>query len=115
MPYLETMMSDLTYYEQNDLEKLFCMDGGYVLGFSDNTFRRFVIDAVQINIDDPEYRSRGSSKAKRLRRFWEVEPNHTAGRLIDALVTHASRSTDVDEALVATAIIVVLRYTSSSY
>jgi len=34
-------MSDLTSIERRKLERLLCMGGGYVLNFSDRTFREF--------------------------------------------------------------------------
>lgn len=75
-------MADLSSIEKRNLEKLFQMDGGYVLSFSNRTFRDFIIDSVERDIDSSQYRSDDSnSKAKRLRRFWVLEPNHIVGKL----------------------------------
>ena len=43
-------MSSLTIIERGYLEKLFHMDSGYVLTFSDTTFGHFMADAVGIDI-----------------------------------------------------------------
>ena len=58
-------MADQTLIEQLELERCFVMAGGYVLGFSNRTFAAFVL---------------GTSKANRLRAFWQLEPNGTADR-----------------------------------
>lgn len=51
------------------------MGGGYVLDFTDREYTTLFKDAVNINIDASLYSIRGSSKAKRLRQFWDVEQN----------------------------------------
>ncbi|EIY1672860.1 abortive infection family protein [Salmonella enterica] len=78
-------MADLTAFERRKLEKLFGMGGGYVLNFSDRTYSEFFID-YRVEIDAAQYRTGGDSKAKRMRTFWDVAPNHTAGRVIDGLI-----------------------------
>lgn len=65
------------------------MKSGYVLDFSDRTFEQFVRDAVGRGIYDGAYSFNGTSKAKHLRSFLEVEPNHVVGTLIAALVEYA--------------------------
>lgn len=79
-------MSDLAFAEKIKLEKLFNMGSGYVLDFSDRTFQDFVGECVGIDIEDRKYFSAGSSKAKRLRTLWSIEPNHIVGRLLRELV-----------------------------
>ena len=80
-------MADLSFIEKRNLEKLLRMEGGYVLSFSDRTFRDFIADSVEQDIDSSQYRSDDSnSKAKRLRRFWSSEPNHIVGKLISDLI-----------------------------
>jgi hypothetical protein len=93
-------MADLSYLEKRQLEKLFDMGGGYVLNFSDRTFREFIIDAVRRDIDDPKYRYASCSKANRLRRFWEVETPQVVGALIQAMSDLAKAEGDPDEDLV---------------
>lgn len=81
-------MSDLSSLERRKLEKLFCMDGGYVLNFSDRTFGNFFEENTRINIDADIYRERGTSKANRLRSFWTIEGNHIVGKIIEAMIEH---------------------------
>ncbi|WP_248623272.1 hypothetical protein [Citrobacter koseri] len=78
-------MADLTAFERRKLEKLFGMGGGYVLNFSDRTYSEFFID-YRVEIDAAQYRTGGDSKARRMRTFWDVAPNHRAGRVIDSLI-----------------------------
>ena len=70
-------------------EKLLGMGSGYVLNFSDRTFGEF-FDEYRIEINSERYKTRGTSKANRLRTFWELDTNHTVGRAIDGLIKYAS-------------------------
>lgn len=80
-------MSDLTPFEARKLEKLLGMGGGYVLNFSDRTYSEFFID-FRIDIDADQYRTGGDSKAKRIRTFWTIAPNHTVGRVQEGLIAY---------------------------
>lgn len=62
-------MSDLTNREKAIAERLFKMDSGYVLEFSNNSFRDFVVDTIDVDPYDSKYDlpDRTSSKANRLR------------------------------------------------
>lgn len=51
------------------LDELFDMGGGYVLNFTDRTFTHFFASELNIDIDASQYRTEGTSKAKRLRCF----------------------------------------------
>lgn len=79
-------MSDLSSIEKVKIEKLFEMESGYVLDFSNRTFQEFIIENTQIDIDDDKYKYAGSSKANRLRAFWLKESNYIVGKLISALL-----------------------------
>lgn len=81
-------MSDLSFIEKNQLEKLLDMGGGYVLNFSNRTFQEFVFDSAQRNIYDDKYGYAGGSKANRLRAFWDAEANHVVGKLIADLLDY---------------------------
>lgn len=83
-------MSDLTYAEKKTLERTLDMGSGYVLNFSNRTFEEFVADSSGKNINDPKYEYRSGSKANRLRAFWDAEPNHIVGKLLEDLITYAS-------------------------
>src|SRR4051812_31977752 len=79
-------MADFTYVEKQRLEKLLGMGGGYVLRFSDKTFREFVYDTTRRNIDDERYKKTGTSNANRLRTFWSTEPDHLVGELLNEML-----------------------------
>jgi len=81
-------MSDLTFKEKNQLEKLFGMPTGYVLDFTDRTFQDFIVEALGIDIYNPKYNYRSGSKANRLRGFWKVETNYKVGVLIERLLDY---------------------------
>jgi hypothetical protein len=71
------------------LERFFCMGSGYVLDFSNRTFGEFVLDVVGLDIHAEKYTAEGTSKAKKLREFWKIEPDYTVGKLLLALIEHA--------------------------
>lgn len=81
-------MSDLSGSERRKLEKLLGMSSGYVLNFSDRTFSDF-FDEYRVEIDAERYRVRGTSKANRMRTFWEQDSNYTVGRVIGGLIDYA--------------------------
>ena len=82
-------MSSLTMRDKRVLEELFGMGSGYVLGFSDRTFGDFVHEAVDVEIHSDAYMIHGTSKAKKLRAFWEIESDYLVGRLLNALIEEA--------------------------
>lgn len=79
-------MSSLKTIEKNKLEKLLEMGGGYVLNFSNNSFSQFFRENVNIDIDDTKYLFMGSSKANRLRAFWELESDEVAGKILIEMI-----------------------------
>lgn len=62
------------------------MANGYVLDFSNNTFAEFFREAANIDIYAPKYAFNGDSKAKRLRAFWETEPDALVGKVLAGLL-----------------------------
>lgn len=92
-------MSDLTYAEKKKLEDMFGMETGYVLGFSDRTFREFVHDSTGKDLYDQAgtYRQGSGSKANRLRAFWHKEDNHLVGKLLGDLLDHCRKGCRQDE------------------
>lgn len=70
------------------LDDAFGMHEGYVLNFSDRTFTEFFEAEFRIDIDQQKYRFNGSSKAKRLRAFVEIEDEYTVSRVARALWAH---------------------------
>jgi len=81
-------MADLKFQERKYLEKLMGMGSGYVLDFSNRTFREFVHDTVKIDIDEAKYYANGESKANRLRTFLQLESDYNAGVLIQGLLDY---------------------------
>ncbi len=81
-------MSTLDNREKRKLEELFGMSSGYVLDFSDRTFDEFFIDIANIDIHSSKYQRGGTSKAKKLREFWQIEQDALVGRVLLALIDH---------------------------
>jgi len=79
-------MADLTVIEKSRLERALGMGGGYVLDFSNRTFREFIFESVGKDIYGGSYDNGSCSKANRLRQFWAVEPNHVVAKLIGDFV-----------------------------
>ncbi|MDO8268453.1 MAG: abortive infection family protein [Moraxellaceae bacterium] len=79
-------MSDLTNTEKRELEKLFGMSSGYVLGFTNREFDEFVIDSTGLSILEEKYNEGSGSKANRLRTFWLKEKNHIVAKLMTDLM-----------------------------
>ena len=67
------------------LDKIFEMESGYVLDFSDASMSRFYAHDLNIDIDHPQYRVDGNSKAKRTRCFLRLVTDSEAVRVLRAL------------------------------
>lgn len=78
-------MSSLTDIEKRYFEKLFGMQSGYVLDYSDATFGEF-FNRHRINIHDQKYQTYGTSKAKKMRAFWEKEPDILVGKVLGEML-----------------------------
>jgi len=79
-------MSSLKTIEKRVFEDLFGMANGYVLDFSNNTFAEFFRETANIDIYTPKYDFNGDSKARRLRAFWETEPDALVGKVLAGLL-----------------------------
>jgi hypothetical protein len=79
-------VSSLTDIDKRYLEKLFGMQSGYVLNYSDLTFgaffRRHKIDIHH----ETRYQQYGSSKAKKLRAFWEIESDAVVAPILSEML-----------------------------
>ena len=64
------------------------MQSGYVLDFTDRTFREFVEEAVNVDIHSDNYTKQGTSKANKLRTFWKIESDYQVGTLVSALIDY---------------------------
>jgi hypothetical protein len=69
------------------LEDVLRMKEGYVLDFSDRTFTEFFA-TLDVDIDDAKYRVNGTSKAKRMRAFIEIEGPGVVVPVLRALWKH---------------------------
>ena len=85
------------------------MGSGYVMSFSDRTFRDFVHEAVARDIDDGQYSIKGTSKANRLRAFWQIEDDPIVARLLVALLDFAEGMHNSDTEAIAAGRRAVLR------
>jgi hypothetical protein len=102
-------MATLGFNEKAALEAAFGMSSGYVLDFSDRTFREFILDHVGRDIHDGAYSKYGTSKAKHLRALWEVEPDSVVAVLTDALLEHGRERELIDDKKLNAAKAVVAR------
>lgn len=82
-------MASLTSIERRLLEDALEMSGGLVLDYRNPEFTEAVREATGRDIDDPRYAVHGTSKAKRLRQFWTVEPDPVVARLIQSFIEYA--------------------------
>lgn len=89
-------MADLKFPEKALFEKLFDR-GGYVLDFSNRSFEEFFRD-FNINIYGGRFSKYGDSKMKRLRAFWDIEPNEKVGEVLYSLLQYAESIEEISEA-----------------
>ncbi len=80
-------MSDLKPADRSFLEKLLEMGGGYVLSFNNATFADFVRGSTGEDIYDEKYSNSGTSKANRLRAFWQIATNDKVAALLGDVLT----------------------------
>lgn len=78
-------MSSLTDVEKRYLETLLGMGSGWVLDYSDATFGQ-LFSRFKIDIHGQKYQAYGTSKAKKLRSFWEQEPDALVGPILSELL-----------------------------
>jgi hypothetical protein len=78
-------MSSLTDIEKRYFESLLGMASGYVLDYTDQTFAEF-FKRHSVAIHDAKYQTYGSSKAKKLRAFWEQEADAIVGKVLAELL-----------------------------
>ena len=67
------------------IDKVFAMEGGFVLNFSNRTFGEFFRDELNVDIDDPRWSVQGESKAKRLRYYLRQVDQSAALNTLNAL------------------------------
>ena len=83
--------NSLKNQEKRYFEDLFDMGSGYVLDYSDRTFGN-LFSTYGINIHGKKYQTYGTSKAKKLRAFWDQEQDYLVGKiLLSMLVSYEMR------------------------
>jgi hypothetical protein len=78
------------------LDDALSMSEGYVLNFNDRTFAEFFDSEVGVDIDQGRYRHDGHSKAKRLRRFVQIEKEQVVAKALRALWEYRESTDSVD-------------------
>jgi hypothetical protein len=81
-------MSTLSANNKRILEKVFQMEEGYVLNFTNRTFSDFFETNYDINIYDDKFYGWSGSKASRMRSFWDLEDNDQVALLIYDLLKY---------------------------
>ena len=79
-------MSSLTAAEKVYLEDVLDMGDGYVLDFYNATFEEFFRGHGIEIYGDEKYRKNGQSKARRLRAFWELDPDEIVASVLSDLL-----------------------------
>lgn len=80
-------MAKLDWAETHVLERLFKLQTGWVLDFTDATFRSFFEDH-HIDIEAKRYHVYGGSKGKRMRAFLKLDADHTVGRVLSSMIDY---------------------------
>lgn len=88
-------MSSLTDIDKRYLERLFNMQTGYVLDYSDSTYRQFFA-RHNVDIHGPKYQIYGTSKAKKMRAFWEREPDALVGQVLSEMLDSYEADCDLN-------------------
>lgn len=88
-------MSSLTTVDKRYLETILNMAGGYVQDFSDRTFEEF-FNRYNVDIHGGKYKTSGTSKARKMRAFWEQEPDDLVGSVLSELLDNYEASCDLN-------------------
>lgn len=78
-------MSSLNDVEKRYFERLLGMQSGYVLDYSGPAFGEF-FKRHRVDIHGPKYQTYGTSKAKKMRAFWEQEPDTLVGAVLGEML-----------------------------
>ena len=88
-------MSTLTDIDKRYLEKILDMGDGYVSDYSDATFREF-FRRHKIDIHTVKYQTYGTSKAKKMRAFWEQESDGLVARVLSEMLDSYEANCDLN-------------------
>jgi len=101
-------MSSLTVIDKRYLEKFLMMDGGYVLNYSDNSLGTF-FTRQSIDIHGPKYQTYGTSKAKKLRAFWDNENDAVVSKVLSAMIDEYEVDCDLNKKQLDSELLVKVR------
>ncbi|MAZ91991.1 MAG: hypothetical protein CMF76_08500 [Maricaulis sp.] len=88
-------MSSLTDIDKRYLERLLVTQPGYILDYTDPTYGEF-FQRHKIDIHGPKYQTYGTSKAKKLRAFWEQESDELVGTVLNEMLDSYEASCELD-------------------
>lgn len=88
-------MSNLSDNEKRYFEKLLGMGCGYVLDYSDATFGEF-FTSHGVDIHGQKYQIYGTSKAKKLRAFWEQDSDIVVGNVLSEMLDSYKTNCDLN-------------------
>ncbi|WP_026023529.1 hypothetical protein [Lysinibacillus boronitolerans] len=81
-------MANLTLKEKRLFEELLGMGSGYVLDFSNNSFARFIMETINLDIYEGPGYTEYCSKANKLRQIWQNEQGGIVGKLMEELLDY---------------------------
>lgn len=111
-------MSSLNDAEKRYLEKILNMSGGWVLDYSDPKFGDF-FRRYKIDIHGSKYQIYGTSKAKKMRAFWEQDSDILVGNVLSEMLDSCEADCDlnkreIDKSLLEKSRSIVARLTGKS-
>lgn len=89
-------MSSLNVSEQRYIEKVLDMGDGYVLDFTNDSFGA-LFKRYGVDIHGRKYLTYGTSKAKKMRAFWEQEVDHLVGRVLSEMLDNYEAQCELSE------------------
>lgn len=89
-------MSSLTDIEKRYLEKILGMQTGWVLDYKDTNYGEF-FGRYKIHIHGPKYQKYGTSKAKKMRAFWELESDALVGTVLSEMLDSYEAYCDLND------------------
>jgi hypothetical protein len=101
-------MSSLTVIERRYLEKFLEMGSGYVLGYSDKSLGAF-FQRHSIDIHGLKYQALGTSKANKLRSFWDAEDDSVVGKVMFAMLDEYEADCDLNKKKVDSELLLKVR------
>ena len=97
-------MSSLTDIDKRYFEKLLDMQSGRVSDYSDATYGEF-FNRHGVDIHGAKYQTYGTSKAKKMRAFWEREPDALVGNVLSEMIGSYEADCDLNNREVDSAVL----------